>query len=349
MEIQKEISTLALDWTEEQYRNSEELHYSQIAKFEKVGFAGLDHLFDKEESPALTLGNLVDVLLTGDSFAFEHQFYVADFPSMGDKELQIANRLYEICGSTCPTFIDVPDSAILAAADEFDYQKRFKPETKIEKLTEACSAYYNLRVQAGDKAVISQKTCDEAVNMVRAIRESPSTSGYFAENDPFSPVQRYYQLKFRAVLDGIGYVVMNDLIIVNYEKKRIYQVDLKTSGKPEYLFEDSFAYWQYVVQSRLYYQVLNAVLSKDDYFKDFEIMNFHFVVVNKESLTPLVWEFPYTKSLESLYDERGNEYRSPLEIGKELQSYLNMRPQVPNGITMDGINIINCLKPKENV
>ena len=46
-------------------------------------------------------------------------------------------------------------------------------------------------------------------------------------------------------------------------------------------------------------------------------------------------------------DEKGNEYRSPFEIGKELKGYLNMRPQVPNGIDKDGINKITCLKLKE--
>ena len=49
----------------------------------------------------------------------------------------------------------------------------------------------------------------------------------------------------------------------------------------------------------------------------------------------------------TLVDKNGNEYRDPFEIGKELQSYLNFRPQVPKGIDKDGINIIDCLKVKE--
>jgi hypothetical protein len=83
---------------------------------------------------------------------------------------------------------------------------------------------------------------------------------------------------------------------------------------------------------------------KDSYFKDFTLMPYRFIVVNKFTLTPLVWEFPLTQSVGTLVDDEGNEYRDPFEIGRELQGYLNLRPPVPNGINKDGINIIKCLK-----
>ncbi len=86
---------------------------------------------------------------------------------------------------------------------------------------------------------------------------------------------------------------------------------------------------------------------KDPYFKDFTLENYRFIVVNKESLTPLVWEFPLTTYSGTLVDKDGNEYRDPFEIGKELQSYLNFRPKVPVGIDVDGVNSIDCLKLKD--
>ena len=88
-------------------------------------------------------------------------------------------------------------------------------------------------------------------------------------------------------------------------------------------------------------------MDKDDYFKSFELADYRFIVVNKNTLTPLVWMFPLTKSVGTLVDEKGNEYRDPFEIGKELQGYLNLRPPVPNGINKDGINIIKCLTKKQ--
>ena len=100
------------------------------------------------------------------------------------------------------------------------------------------------------------------------------------------------------------------------------------------------------IQSRLYWRNIRANLDKDSYFKDFELANYRFVVINRRTLTPLVWEFPLTKSYGTLIDQDGNEIRDPFEIGKELRSYLNCRPPVPNGINKDGVNIIKCLSKK---
>ena len=97
-------------------------------------------------------------------------------------------------------------------------------------------------------------------------------------------------------------------------------------------------------QARLYWRVLRACLDSDPYFKDFKLADFRFIVVNKTSLTPLVWKFPFTQARGSLYTEDGTEVRDPFEIGKELKGYLDLRPQVPNGINLNGINVINCLK-----
>lgn len=85
----------------------------------------------------------------------------------------------------------------------------------------------------------------------------------------------------------------------------------------------------------------------DPYFKDFELKDYRFIVVNKETLTPLVWEFPYTKTAGTLVDDKGNKYRDPLVIGKELRGYLDLKPRVPNGIQLDGVNMITCLHKED--
>ena len=85
----------------------------------------------------------------------------------------------------------------------------------------------------------------------------------------------------------------------------------------------------------------------DPYFKDFKLENFKFIVINRKTLTPLVWEFPLTQSVGTLIDDKGNEYRDPFDIGTELQGYLNFRPTVPNGIDKERVNTITCLKVKE--
>lgn len=97
------------------------------------------------------------------------------------------------------------------------------------------------------------------------------------------------------------------------------------------------------IQARLYARILKDNVEKDPYFKDFEIANYRFIVVNKKTLTPLVWEFPLTFSTGTLTDDDGNEYRDPCEIGKELNYYLVNKPAVPKGISLSESNTITCL------
>ena len=344
MEILKELSEIAEKWTEPEYRQQPELSYSTLATYERSGYNGLDHLFDKKESPSLLLGSVVDTIITGGAKEFDSLFFVADIPPVGDKGKQITDYLLNCYGNSYQSLQTMPASYLLEAANIFEFQKNWKDENRVKVLTEKCNPYYTVMLTSNGKTFVDSKTFEEAQAMVRALKESPATRGYFADNDELSPVRRYYQLKFKASLKGVGYRCMADLIVVDYEDKVIYPVDLKTSSHTEWDFEESFLQWGYMIQSRLYWRILKANLEKDPYFKDFYLKEYRFIVVNKKTLTPLVWEFPLTKYIGTLVDNKGNEYRDPFTIGKELRAYLDCRPPVPVGIDKDGINTIHCLK-----
>lgn len=349
MEILKELKDISLPITEPEYRAMPELSYSTLSTYETLGFTGLDHLFDKKESPSLTLGSCVDAILTGGQEEFEKLFFVADFPSIGDKETQVVNYLFANYSQNYGKMSVIPPAYILEAANTYEFQKNWKDETRVKVLTERCEQYYGIKYQAGDKTIINQTTYEKVTACVQALRESPATRAYFAADHPFSPVKRYYQLKFKATFDGVGYRNMADLIIVDYEMKKVWPVDLKTSlSCPEWEFPDNFKRWHYYIQARLYWRIIRANMDADPYFKDFTLENYRFIICNPNTLTPLVWEFPLTKALGPLVDDEGNEIRDPFVIGRELQGYLNLRPPVPNGINLDGLNTITCLHRKQD-
>lgn len=347
MEIIKELKDISWLVPEKTYRADPALSYSTLAKFEREGFNKLDHLFDSISTQSLLEGSMVDCLITGSKEEFDDLYYVADFPSVGEKELQVVNNLYSSHHSSCEQFSYIPHDDILAAINSIGWQKNWRDDTRVRVLSERVAMYYNLRIQAVGKTVVDRKTYDRVIAMVRALKTSPATQRYFTDNDPLSPIRRYYQLKFKAKFKGVNYRCMADLIVTDYKNKKIIPCDLKTSGHKEWDFQDSFKQWLYVHQSRLYWRIIKANLMNDPYFKDFTLENYRFIVVNKESLTPLVWEFPLTKMAGTLIDKEGKEYRDPFEIGKELQGYLNCKPRVPVGIDIEGINAIDCLKIKE--
>ena len=346
MEIQKELSSISLPITEPQYRAMPELSYSTLSTYESLGYNGLDHLFDKKETPSLTFGSAVDAILTGGEEEFNNQFFVADFSSLGEKELLIVNYLFQNYAQTYESLSNIPATYILDAVNTFEFQKNWKEDTRVRVITERCGQYYDLKQSAGTKTLLDLSTFNDVKACVRALRESPATGGYFAADDELTPIRRYFQLKFKAVLKNVGYRCMADLIVVDYENKKIYPIDLKTSSTPEWDFEKSFCKWHYYIQARLYWRIIRNNLDRDAYFKDFSLEDYRFVVINRKTLTPLVWEFPLTKTFGTLIDDTGIEIRDPFEIGTELRGYLDCRPPVPNGISTDGPNIINCLKVK---
>ena len=343
--MEKELKDISWQVSESVYRQDPALSYSNLSTFEGLGFNGLDHLFDRKETPSLTLGSAVDSIITGGIDEFNERFIVLDV-NISDSGKDICNKLLSM-NLPFENFKDIPEQIVSEAAKEVGFWENSKWDKRrySEVLKTGNIAEYYRAISHTSKTIIDRQTYEDVCNCVRALRESPSTSMYFAEDElVFSPVRRYYQLKFKGTFNGVDYRGMMDLIIVDYEKKIIYPCDLKTASTTEWDFELNFVKYHYYTQARTYWRLIRHNLDQDSYFKDFKLENFRFIVVNKKTLTPLVWEFPLTKEYGTLVDDKGNEYRDPFEIGSELRSYLDCRPQVPNGIVLDGVNVINCMK-----
>lgn len=338
----KSLREISLPITEQEYRNDECIHHSTLSNYEKGGFASIPTLFDKKESPSLTFGSVVDCLITGTPEEFENTYFVTDVNAdSSDTLINVTKSLFSIYKDSYPTLEEIPDENVIAVLNEIDYGRAWKADTRIGKLRKAGSDYYKLLYITEGKTVISSKMYSEAMACVRALHESPATKFLFQADNPFEPeIERLYQLKFKGVFDGIEYSIMPDEVIVFHNTKKILPIDLKTSSYKEYQFYKAFIDWDYQCQARLYYPVLLQNIQKDDYFKDFEILNWHFVVVNKETLIPLVWEYKETKAEGTLYYGKNKqiECRHPFEVGKELKYYLDNKPSVPKGIMLDKPN-----------
>ena len=337
----KELKDIAWNVSEETYRADPALSYSTLARYEREGFNNLEHLFDKLETPSLTFGSAVDAIITGGQEEFDKGFMVAEFPSVPDSIVKIVKDVFREFSATHRTLDSVPDIDIIHRAGIFNYQPNWKPETRAKVIKEKGSEYYNLMYVAGDRTILDTNTYQDVCNAVKALKESASTKFYFAENNPFEPeIERFYQLKFKGEFGGVTYRNMADLIIVNHKEKWVKPCDLKTSSHAEWDFYKSFLQWRYDIQSRLYWAIIRQNMDKDEYFKDFKLLDYDFIVVNRKTLTPLVWTCPFTQAVGTLKFGKNNqiEMRSPFVIGEELSSYLTSRPKVPMGISETGPN-----------
>lgn len=337
----KSLRDISWQVSEEEYRADPALSYSTLARYERGGFNNLDKLFDRIETPSLTFGSAVDSIITGGQEEFDERFMVAEFPSIPDSIVKIIKSLYKQYAGTYRSLLNIPDNSIIRETEAQNYQMNWKPETRAKVIKEKGTDYYNLLFVAGDRCIIDTQTYQDVVNAVRALKEGSSTKLYFADDNPFEPdIERLYQLKFKGEFNGITYRNMADLIIVNHKEKWVKPVDLKTSSHTEWDFYKSFVDWRYDIQARLYWAIIRQNMDKDEYFKDFKLLDYDFIVVNKRTLTPLVWNCPFTRAQGTLKLGKNDqiEMRSPFVIGEELNSYLTSRPKVPIGISDTGAN-----------
>ena len=342
----KKLSEISWNVPESVYRADPALSYSTLSRFDREGFNKLDSLFDKIETPSLTFGSAVDSIITGGQEEFEDRFFVADFPDTPDSIIQIVKELFNRFSDTCTNINLISNSAIIEVASLYSYQNNWKPETRAKVIKEKGFDYYNLLYLSQDKTIINTETYQDVCKAVDVLKTSEATKFYFADNNPFEPnIERFYQLKFKATLNGIDYRCMFDELIVFHDTKEIQPLDLKTSCKKfdrEWDFPTHYIEWNYQMQNRLYVRILQDVISKDDYYKDYKILPYKDIIIFKGSDTPLVWDIPFTFEKGTLYFGKNNqiEMKDPEDIGKELSSYLSSRPRVPSGIDEFGTNNI---------
>ena len=335
--INKSLYDLSWQVPEEEYRQDPSYSYSTLAKFTREGFDKLDTLFDRVESPSLLFGSMVDTLITDGQDAYDEKYFVADFPEVTDKVKLIVDSVFNAHKDTYSSLNSVPTEILIAYTEAFEYQKNWKPETRAKVIREQGNEYYSLLYLAGDKTVVSATLHTDVLDCVDKLRGSEATKWYFMKDNPFDDTtERLYQLKFKGEYEGIPLRIMADLIIVDHKKKIIYPCDLKTSYKTEWNFYKSFYEWCYYQQAQLYAEIIRQNIEKDEYFKDFTIANYRFIVICNKTKTPLVWEYKDTFCINDITYGKQGQYkcRNWRNVVKELHYYLTERPLVPQDINI---------------
>lgn len=328
----KELKDISWKVDESTYRADPAFSYSILARFHREGFNGLNTLFDRVESLSLTFGSIVDTLITGTEEEFNNLFFVAEFPKLSDALLSITKCLYDNYHETYNTIDKIPDDVLIETIKDISWNNHWQDKTRVKKIKEDCDQYYNLLHLSENKTIISNYDYMSALKCVDALKTSIPTRFYFEKDDMFDDnIRRFYQLKFRTTFNNIDYRCMADLIVVIHNKKMVIPVDLKTSSKPEWDFYKSFIDWSYSIQARLYWRIIRANMDKDDFYRDYILADYKFIVVNRNTLTPLVWTFDNTKTEGpiEMQDKNHTIFPDPLQLGQDLNYYLTHKANVP--------------------
>lgn len=330
------FSDISWKVSEPEYRADPALSYSTLQRYEREGgFRSIPTLAEEISSPALTFGNLVDALVTGGYADFDSVYYVADLPELSEALQNIARVLFERFG-TEKSFDELLDDQLSEIGKECEYYAGDKYAAYRAKLIrENCREYYNVLSSATGKTLISQKDYDDAVACKDAFLSSPYTQHYFSTNEN---QELYFQLKFKGEdpSNHMPYRCMMDMVKVDFAEKKVYPFDIKTTSKPEEEFYKSYLQFLYNLQSRNYWRLLRQNMDKDPYYREFKLMDYTFLVVNRVTLSPLAWEDSKTQTIGDVVYETANNrkivIRDPWVIGAELTWYRANSPQYPIGV-----------------
>ena len=325
----KSLKEIALQIDEPTYRKMPELSYSMLSRFQSVGF-NIDKLQESVSSPSLTFGSAVDTIITGGQEEFERNFMVVDLPNIPDSASNCVRIIWNKYKDTYKHLNEIPMDILNTELqlNGFWPNSRYSAQARINGFFKnPVEDYYQLNYIAENKSIITTELHMQILQAVNALKTCSTTKNYFAEDNPWdNSIERLYQLKFRADLNGVGYRCMMDECIVLHDKKLIIPVDLKTSCSCEEKdFYFNFLQWHYQLQARLYSRILRANLDQDEYFKDFKILNYRFIFCHKDSCSPLVWEFEETHSKGTLYLGRHKQIGlpDPEDLGKELYLFFS--------------------------
>lgn len=286
--IYKSIKDLAWDVSEEIYRADSAFSYSTLSQFSREGVKCIPHLKDKKDAEALRFGSLTDTLMT-EPEELDKKFVIAEFNKPTDTISKIVTKIWENSDKTNTNLAKVNKSTIELFITEENYQPNWLMPTKVNKIVSEGQEYFSLLGLSEGKMLMTQADFNRASSCVEELKRNPFTHKYFYVS-PLTPnIEAHFQLKFRLDLGKFAIRCMFDRIIVDHDNKTIEPIDLKTTGKSEEEFEHSFEDWCYYLQASMYSYILREICKKDDYFKDFTILPFKFICINRYNQTPLVW------------------------------------------------------------
>lgn len=341
--IEKSFKSIFWDISEPEYRQDPALSQSSISAYEKGGFESIATLFEHKESAAFSFGSAVDCYITDGEKAFADKYFISDLPKMSPTAEPIVKEIYAQFCNSYTNIYNIPESELMPILSQAGYKgnTNWGTKAKCDAIRKDGAQYYQTMFMAKGKTILSQDTYNKVFACVRALKDSPQTKVYFKDDDPFDGIERCYQMKFKGILDGSEFRGMSDLLICNHKTKTVIPCDLKTSHNMEYNFPKSFMEFRYDIQARLYWKLIRQLMDKDEYFKDFKLGPFRFIVVNNfDKPLPLVWIFEQTMA-EGTLELGGRKLRNPVEIGKELYYYLENNSEAPKNISFDHPNSIS--------
>lgn len=286
------FSSLLANLDEIGYRSFDGISYSKLSSFVKDGPRSLIDR-DVKSTDSLRFGSLLDTLLTAPE-ELNSKFIISVIETPSDQIKNILQLIWKQAPSKTASLSELSPAFIKSILDQVNYYKNWKDTTRIQKIVDDGQDYYNLMKLGMDKIIISQADYDIAMSCATVLKSNPATTSYFVKNIFDDDIELLHQaiLITNYPLNNTRnktVKAMFDMVKIDHKNKIIYSKDLKTTSDSVEEFESNFLKWRYDIQAELYTYILKQICKENEYFKDFTIAPFGFIVINKSTQQVIVW------------------------------------------------------------
>jgi hypothetical protein len=249
------------------------------------------------ENNSFIIGSGVDVKLTGEFGQYEKDNFVSRMENKpSDVEMSIIRNVFHtVVEDTSPVTIEregvenigtLSDhrGSILSSCDELGWQSRWKDETRINKIIEVGTLYFEDLKKSFGKQILSVEE-DTIINEIAmSLTTNPRTAMLF-DRETLAGQQNvdvYYQLPIYFEYKGVQCKALLDMLwVVKDDNNRIISVkpiDLKTTVGDTLYFPTKVKTFRYDIQAAWYTLAVTYWLKEHGVFDDIEIKPFEFVV-----------------------------------------------------------------------
>lgn len=296
------------DELESFYKDTFYFSYSSINKLLFSPRMFYDHyiLKQKEDSTDahLVSGRALHCLLL-EPDTFDDQFIIMPGKVPSDNNLTVVNNIftkyYTPMGNDALCLEDFPNEILTQLLTINLHQSLKTDQQRLDKmLTDQNKEYFDFLKAKENKTVIDQVTLDNCKVSVECLRNHTTVRALLqldADKSQNIKILNEQKLSTPPAKYKFGFKGILDNVVIDYDAKKIFINDLKTTGKPLQDFPDSVEYYKYWIQAVMYQQLVwvNYIKDLKDY-KEWDII-ITFIVIDKYNQI-----YPFQVSRETLVE-----------------------------------------------
>lgn len=244
-----------------------------------------------EDTPSLTIGSLVDTMLTMPEHLNDLYHVMDTVP--GEKPKKIVDEMFEVYTANPEIMVPLNQVSnwLVELMDRYEYRGNITDVTKrIAALTKDCEAYYNERLSSFGKTIVSSDDMELASLVKSNIQTGRFTAPFHYVNNA---LEVHHQVVKTFTVSGIAGKIMIDKLIVNKSDdpimlgsyvlpgKHVLAIDYKTMSGSTLNFESQMWRFKYHIQGAFYSHGLSEWLRVNQ--PEYQVADFAFIVESTTS------------------------------------------------------------------